>query len=158
MNIMKTALWTLLVLVVIGGIHAFMSGNTDEELFSEFGIEVFYTPDCGCCVNYAGYLRRQGFEVTATVVGNYEMNRVKGELGIPPEGRSCHTSVIDGFFVEGHMPVQAIYSLLQEQPGIDGIALPDMPSGSPGMPGRVNEPFVVLSVKDGAIAGEYARI
>jgi hypothetical protein len=62
---------------------------------------------------------------------------------------SCHTTVIDGYFVEGHVPFEAIEKLLAERPDIDGIALPDMPAGSPGMPGRKSGPFDIYQVKDG---------
>ena len=63
--------------------------------------------------------------------------------------QSCHTTVIGKYFVEGHMPFEAINKLLSENPDISGIALPGMPSGSPGMPGPQAEPFMVYSIKDG---------
>ena len=68
---------------------------------------------------------------------------------ISTEMESCHTMVIDDYFVEGHMPFEAIEKLLSERPDIDGIALPDMPSGTPGMPGEKIEEWVIYSIKDG---------
>jgi hypothetical protein len=70
---------------------------------------------------------------------------------------SCHTLIIEDYFVEGHIPIEAIEKLLAEQPDIDGITLPDMPSGSPGMPGVKKGDFVIYSVKGGKTS-EFMRI
>jgi hypothetical protein len=77
------------------------------------------------------------------------LDEIKDRLNIPEEMRSCHTSVIGDYYIEGHVPVAAIRKLLAEQPAIDGIALPGMPSGSPGMTGEQQAPFVVYAVADG---------
>ncbi len=71
--------------------------------------------------------------------------------------KSCHTTVIEGYFVEGHVPVAAIEKLVAEKPDIDGIALPNMPAGSPGMPGRQTEAFKVYALSDG-ISSEFMLI
>ena len=68
---------------------------------------------------------------------------------IPSELESCHTTEVAGYFVEGHVPVEAIDKLLEEKPDIDGIALPGMPAGSPGMGGLKTEDFVIYALKDG---------
>lgn len=67
----------------------------------------------------------------------------------PPGMRSCHITVMEGYITEGHIPVEAIEKLLAENPDIDGIVLPGMPSGSPGMPGQQTEDFVIYAIKDG---------
>jgi len=77
------------------------------------------------------------------------LDEVKDRFNIPEEMWSCHTSVIGDYYIEGHVPVAAIEKLLAEQPDIDGIALPGMPSGSPGMTGEQEAPFVVYAVADG---------
>ena len=85
------------------------------------------------------------------------MQSIKTKYDIPKNMESCHTSIIDNYFVEGHIPLEAINKLLIEKPLIDGIALPNMPSGSPGMPGIKRETFVIYSITNGQI-GEFMRI
>ena len=77
------------------------------------------------------------------------VDEMKGRLNIPEEMWSCHTSVIGDYFIEGHVPVAAIQKLLAEQPDVDGIALPGMPSGSPGMTGEQQAPFIIYAVAHG---------
>lgn len=86
-----------------------------------------------------------------------DMAAMKHQLGMPKDTWSCHTAVIDGYAIEGHVPVEAIEDLLVQRPAIDGIALPGMPPGSPGMPGNKAAPFAVLAVADGATSefGSY---
>ena len=95
------------------------------------------------------YLQGLGFEVT--VVHVESMPDFKAERRIPASMFSCHTVILEdsGYFVEGHMPVAAIDQLLEERPDIDGIALPGMPAGSPGMGGRVEGSLEVFAIKDG---------
>ena len=76
---------------------------------------------------------------------------VKRDLNIPEELWSCHTTVVSGYYVEGHVPVEVIRKLLREQPEIDGIALPGMPQGSPGMSGTKDEPWVIYSIAGGVV-------
>ncbi len=78
-----------------------------------------------------------------------DVTDMKNDLGIPQDMWSCHTSMVGDYFVEGHVPVEAIRKLLDEQPPIEGIALPGMPSGSPGMPGVQAQPLTVYSIVDG---------
>ena len=96
-------------------------------------ITVFYSPTCSCCKEYLAYLKVQGFPVEEKETR--DMLSVKEKYQIPSEMESCHTAVIGDYFIEGHVPAEAIKKLLEEKPKIDGIALPGMPSGSPGMPG-----------------------
>lgn len=78
-----------------------------------------------------------------------DMAAVKRERGLPQASWSCHTAVIDGYVVEGHVPIEAIEALLADRPAIDGIALPGMPAGSPGMSGQREGPLEVLAISDG---------
>ena len=87
-----------------------------------------------------------------------DMVPIKEQNKIPTELQSCHTSIIGGYFVEGHIPVEAINKLMQEKPNIAGIGMPGMPSGSPGMPGSKTGDFVITAVnKDGSMY-EFMRI
>ncbi len=82
------------------------------------------------------------------------MSSIKRKYQIPQNMESCHTAVIAGYFVEGHMPIEAIEKLLEEKPDIDGIALPGMPTGSPGMPGQQTEAFKIYALSAGT-ASEF---
>jgi len=100
-------------------------------------------------------MRAEGFGVESVVTD--DVAAIKDDLQIPDEMRSCHTAIIGEYFVEGHVPAEAIQKLLEEQPEIDGIALPGMPQGSPGMGGEKSEPFVIYSVSNGLVA-EFTTI
>ncbi|MEM0445339.1 MAG: DUF411 domain-containing protein [Nitrososphaerota archaeon] len=96
-------------------------------------ITLYKDPTCGCCGEYEKYLRSRGVELETRIVEQGELLALKQRLGIPGTLFSCHTSIVAGYFVEGHVPLEAIYKLLEERPDIDGIALPGMPEGAPGM-------------------------
>lgn len=136
------------------------SGSAEDPTALSAGVqtalvEVHSAPGCGCCAGWVEYMESHGFAVEATE--DADLADFKVQRGIPVEAQSCHTAVIDGYTVEGHVPVEAIEDLLAERPDIDGIALPGMPSGSPGMPGEKLAPFEVLVIDDGttALFGEY---
>jgi hypothetical protein len=114
---------------------------------SEVQITVFQSPQCGCCGEYKAYLQEEGFQVEARHLE--DMASLKRDHQVPQEMWSCHTSIVGGYFVEGHVPVEAIEKLLRERPAIRGIALPGMPSGSPGMGGAKEEPFKIYALSDG---------
>jgi len=94
-------------------------------------ITVYKTPSCGCCVKWVAYLQKEGFEVKA--VNRDDLAPIKQRAGVPPAMSSCHTALVDGYVVEGHVPAQAIRKLLQERPNTLGLAVPGMPANSPGM-------------------------
>ena len=77
------------------------------------------------------------------------IHTIKQKYSIPLEMQSCHTTIIDKYFIEGHVPLEAINKLLKERPDIDGLALPGMPIGTPGMPGDKEEPYVIYQLVDG---------
>lgn len=110
-------------------------------------VTVFKSPTCGCCVKYISYLEGQGYDVE--VVATQDMNSIKQEYGIPRSMESCHTAVIGDYFIEGHVPIEAVNALMAEEPAIEGIALPAMPAGSPGMPGVQAEPFRIYALTGG---------
>ena len=110
-------------------------------------IEVFKTPSCGCCYGYVLFLEEEKFAVKQTDMRS--LHTVKKKYNIPLEMQSCHTSILGKYFIEGHVPLEAINKLLKEQPDIDGIALPGMPIGTPGMPGEKEEPFIIYQLVDG---------
>ena len=110
-------------------------------------VEVFKTPSCGCCYGYVLFLKDEKFEVKQTDMRS--LHSIKQKYNIPVEMQSCHTTIMGKYFIEGHVPFEAVNKLLKEQPDIDGIALPGMPIGTPGMPGDKDEPYVIYQLKDG---------
>ena len=110
-------------------------------------VEVFKTPSCGCCYGYVLFLEEEKFEVKQTDMRS--LHTIKQKYNIPVEMQSCHTTIMGKYFIEGHVPFEAVNKLLKEQPDIDGIALPGMPIGTPGMPGDKDEPYVIYQLKDG---------
>ena len=119
-------------------------------------VTIFKSQSCGCCGLYADYMQKRGFEVQVTNLPN--MDSVKTQYAIPSNMQSCHTTIVGDYFVEGHIPMEAIDKLLAEKPAVAGIAMPGMPYGSPGMPGNKQGPFVIYAIgKDGSIA-EFMRM
>lgn len=92
------------------------------------------------------------------MVGVDDMAPIKSRYAVPATMESCHTSVIGGYVVEGHMPIEAIEKLMSEKPDIKGIALPGMPYGAPGMPGSKDGPFVIYALQNDGSVTEFMRI
>jgi hypothetical protein len=114
-------------------------------------IVVHKSESCGCCKLWVSHLAKAGFEVQ--VINADNLNAVKERVGIPPALGSCHTGEVEGYFIEGHVPVADIQRLLRERPAAKGLTVPRMPIGSPGMevPSGEVEPYDVLLVaKDGS--------
>jgi hypothetical protein len=109
---------------------------------------LYKNPECQCCDAYAKVLQRSGIAVTVEQIP--ALAEFKREHGVPEPLQGCHTLLIDGYVVEGHVPVALIKRLLAERPSIRGISLPGMPAGSPGMDGEKTEPFTVYEIGDGA--------
>lgn len=106
-------------------------------------LQVYKTPWCGCCAAWVGHMRAAGLTVQVTELENLET--VKRDLGVTPELESCHTGLIDGYVIEGHVPAREVGRLLRERPPAIGLAVPGMPIGSPGMEqGDTREPYRVI--------------
>ena len=113
-------------------------------------INVAKTPTCGCCTAWIEHLEANGFEVAAYDVSHEQLNAIKAELDIDPSLTSCHTAMVDGYFIEGHVPASDIEKLLSDRPDARGLTVPGMPIGSPGMQmGDQRDPFETLLVHDG---------
>ena len=112
--------------------------------------EMYKTAGCACCGGWMAHAREHGLEAVVHDVDMGEMARIKAEAGITPELASCHTTLIDGYVVEGHVPAGDIARLLAERPDALGIAVPGMPAGSPGMGEAGAGTFdVLLVLRDG---------
>ena len=118
-------------------------------------ITVYKSPTCQCCGLWLRHMRRAGFEVTEKNVA--DAAAIKTEHGVPGALASCHTTLVGGYVVEGHVPADLVTRLLDERPPVAGLAVPGMPAGSPGMEGSGRQPYDVLTfTRDGETA-VYAR-
>ena len=117
-------------------------------------IVVYKTPTCGCCGKWIEHLEANGFAVEAIDVEN--VGQIKKKNGVPAELASCHTALVDGYVIEGHVPAEDVKRLLEERPEIAGLAVPAMPIGSPGMEGPNPEAYEVIAFTEEGSAHTYA--
>lgn len=114
---------------------------------SEFPvITVYKIPSCGCCTKWVDHLKENGFEAVVREVADLTSIRLKNH--IPMKFSTCHTALIDGYVVEGHVPAADIKQLLKEHPKAAGLVVPGMPMGSPGMEGAYRDSYEVLLFDD----------
>lgn len=120
-------------------------------------VEVFKSPTCGCCSQWVEHMRKNGFNVRATDVN--DLTEIKKSRGVPDQVQSCHTAVVNGYVVEGHVPAADVQRMLKEKPAIAGIAVGGMPMGSPGMdfPGTQAQPYDVVSFTKSGAARVFAK-
>ena len=117
-----------------------------QKASAEPEMTVYKSPTCRCCGKWITHMEENGFKVKAVDV--IEMNVVKEKYGIKRNLASCHTAIIDGYFIEGHVPASDVKRLLAEKIDSKGLTVPGMPIGSPGMEmGDRVDPYQVLSVK-----------
>ncbi len=113
-------------------------------------VKMYKSPYCGCCTSWSDHLESGGF--TVTTEKRNDMEAVKERYAIPIHLQSCHTAIVEGYIIEGHVPVSDIRRMLKERPDIKGLTVPGMPIGSPGMEqGDRRDSFNVLGIrKDGS--------
>ncbi len=119
---------------------------------------VYKTPTCGCCRAWVEQAQAAGFALEVHDVARVEP--VKHEHGVPGHLASCHTALVDGYVVEGHVPFDVIRRMLKERPQVAGIAVPGMPMGSPGMevPGGRKDPYDIIAfTRDGQVSVYESR-
>jgi len=134
--------------LVLGTLLLTMAGGAQAV-----SMTVWKTATCGCCKDWVTHVRAAGHEVTVQDVSRPALVERKRELGVDPGLAACHTAVVEGYVVEGHVPASDIERLLRERPDIAGIAVPGMPLGSPGMDyGDRVDPYNVIAFRaDGAM-------
>ncbi len=116
-----------------------------QESRSAGSVTVYKSPSCGCCSKWIDHMRANGFEMTAHNVE--DIAAVKAKHGVPAQAASCHTSLVGGYVIEGHVPADVIKRLLRERPKVSGLAVPGMPMGSPGMevPSGQKDSYAIVS-------------
>ncbi|MDP2956708.1 MAG: DUF411 domain-containing protein, partial [Longimicrobiales bacterium] len=119
-------------------------------------IVVYKTEGCGCCNGWIEHLQAAGFTVDARNVT--DLMTVKRDAGVPAANSSCHTALVDGYVVEGHVPADLVKKMLAERPDVAGLAVPGMPVGSPGMEGPGAKPFQVLTFDRQGTNTVYATV
>ena len=110
-------------------------------------VTLYKNPQCGCCEGYADYLRDNGFKVKA--ISTNDLTVMGQKYGISDDMQPCHISLIGGYVVGGHIPIEVVNRLLSEKPQITGISLPGMPEGTPGMPGNKPGPLEIYEIGKG---------
>ncbi len=124
---------------------------------SEPAMTVHKDPYCGCCEAWASAFEDAGFAVE--VRNEEDMNAVKAKLKVPSGLHGCHTAVVDGYYLEGHVPLETGLRLLQEKPALAGLAVAGMPKGSLGMGTDADASYDVMAVpKDGGRPYVYAAV
>ncbi len=151
-----------IIIVALFGIlfFAFSSRNVSSyEAINNYegDITVYKSGSCGCCDVYSSYFKSRGNpKIKAIDLEN--LKSIKDKYAVPSSMESCHTTIIGDYFVEGHIPLEAVEKLLSEKPDIKGIAMPGMPLGSPGMVGAKNEPFIIYAVNNDGSYNEFMRL
>jgi hypothetical protein len=144
--------------VLLLGAIAFALVGASRSHAASATVEVWKSPTCGCCQDWIAHMESNGFEVQVHDTGNAA---ARARLGVAQKYGSCHTALIDGYAIEGHVPASEVRRLLEEKPEAVGLAVPGMPIGSPGMDGPVyggrKDPFEVLLVKADGSASVYRR-
>ncbi len=113
-------------------------------------LTVYKSATCGCCAQYIAYLKREGFAVET--VNTEDMAGIKQQYGIPGQVQSCHTTVAGELAMEGHIPAEVLRTFMESPGNAKGIALPGMPSGSPGMPGAKQGAFTIHQFGDDGVS------
>lgn len=149
---LQAALAAAATIAVPGLAHAAPPDTSAAKATGATAVEVWKDPSCGCCQDWVDHLQTNGFQVTVHDTGNAA---VRSRLGLPQALGSCHTALVGGYLVEGHVPAADVRRLLREKPRALGLAVPGMPVGSPGMDGAIyggrKDPYDVLLVaRDGS--------
>lgn len=161
---MKNALSVALLILSFGTLTLLSACSQDESKngqenssnIEKASFTMYKNPGCQCCTKWAEHMEANGYEVTEKPVDN--MAAIKFSNKVPNDMGSCHTAVIDGYVVEGHVPAEDIDRLLEEQPDAKGLAVPGMPIGSPGMenPSRPDDAYDVLLFQEDGSRSVYA--
>ena len=124
---------------------------------AKIAMEVWKDPNCGCCKDWVVRMEKAGFDVKVHETGN---SAVRAKLGLPQRLGSCHTALVGGYLVEGHVPAADVQKLLAQKPKALGITVPGMPVGSPGMDGPEyggqKDPYDVLLVSKSRVSSEVS--
>ena len=156
MTMKKSLLLLTVAAVILTGVLYVNRRSEPAAVAVPTGTEmvVYKSPTCGCCELWIDHAEAAGFTVVTEDV--IDLRPVKAENGVTPELASCHTAIVGGYVIEGHVPADVIAQLLEERPDIRGLAVPGMPAGSPGMEGGTPEPYDVVAFDRDGNTSVYA--
>jgi len=143
--------------LVIGILSSTLGASYDAVKNFKGEIKLYKSDSCGCCGIYSSYFKNKG-NPNLKIIGVRNTTKVMQDYKIPSFLESCHTTILGKYFVEGHVPLEAIEKLLKEKPDIAGIGMPGMPSGSPGMPGSKKTDFIIYGINNNGSSFEFMRI
>jgi hypothetical protein len=132
-----------------------MAAQTAKKAPAAQPIVVYKTATCGCCTKWVDHLKAAGFAPTVHTLQTMDEAPVRKQ--IPVQLRSCHTATLEGYLVEGHVPPDLIHKLLKEKPRVQGLAVPGMPAGSPGMESNQPEPYDILTFDANGKTSVFAK-
>lgn len=161
MNTRKYLLVAGTILIGLLGVIAALSRAAGPAEAAGPTITVYRNANCACCGEWIEHLRENGFQ-QVEARNAMDLARVKVERGVPPALAACHTAVVDGYVIEGHVPADVVQRFLAERPEAAGLAVPGMPTGSPGMEpmmrvsGHSAEPYDILLFQRDASTRIYA--
>ena len=152
---MKSTVFALLVAVALSSAPGTAQSRPAAQ--KPVLMSVYKTPTCGCCAKWVEHMKQNGFTVHVTDLN--DLSTIKSKHGVPSKVQSCHTGVVNGYVVEGHVPAADVKRMLKERPAVAGLALPGMPAGSPGMevPGIQPPAYEVLTFDKSGATRVYAR-
>ena len=134
----------LLMVCVLLSLSFSIKAEDQVKTVEPIVIEVYRSPSCGCCGKWIAHLKENQFDVKDHVTNDVQV--IKDKYGVPENMASCHTALVNGYVVEGHVPAADIKKLLKLKPAVIGISVPGMPSGTPGMEmGGRKDPYQVVS-------------
>lgn len=143
--------------IVIAAICAAAIADLMRPITPAMAQEIVITksPTCLCCDKWVEHVKKAGFRTRVESVT--DMSPVKEQLGVPAVLGSCHTAVVDGYTIEGHVPAEDIQRLLRERPTVAGLAVPGMPMGSPGMEGLKRDRYEVIAFQRDGTGTVFSR-
>lgn len=143
-----TGLGVLLLVLALGSFQNTVAEPTPEVI-------IYFSASWGCCDGWGSHLEENGFKVKRVTSAN--QYAVKRQYRIPRNLYSCHTGIVEGYVIEGHIPASDIKRLLEEKPDIRGLVVPGMPGGSPGMESSPYEPYTVFALQHDGSIKEFSR-
>lgn len=121
----------LVIVCVLSILSAVVNAGEEEKAVKKINIDVYRSPSCGCCGEWIAHLEKNQFKVKDFIIE--DVQAIKNKLGVAAELSSCHTALVDGYVIEGHVPASDIKKLLKLKPSVIGLSVPGMPVGTPGM-------------------------
>jgi hypothetical protein len=143
----------LVILAICASVIAELTRPATPAMAQE--IVITKSPTCLCCDKWVAHVKNAGFRTRVESVA--DLAAVKEQRGVPALLGSCHTAVVDGYVIEGHVPAEDIQRLLRESPDVAGLAVPGMPMGSPGMEGPRRDRYEVIAFQKDGTGAVFAR-